>query len=170
MTRIPLVGGLVDAATAAAGSAVSAAVAVPRSVVHAVLDDVFDYLSSTDLTGVILSSVDLNRVLATVDLDELLARVDLNAVLSRVDVNEVLAGVDLNALLARVDVDAVLARTDLVGVAEKVVDGVDVTAIVREASATVSTEVISDVRIEAERADDGVEQFVNRMLRRKGPR
>jgi hypothetical protein len=57
-----------------------------------------------------------------------------------------------------------------VGLAEKVIDGVDLNTIVRDASASVSTEMINDVRTGSERADDGVEQFVNRMLRRKDGR
>lgn len=162
--------GLLDAVRAAVRGAA-------RTVVHAVLDDVFAYLAGADLTGVLTSAIDLDRVLASIDLDAVLARLDLDAVLARVDLNRLLASVDLNALLADVDlnrllagvdVDAVLDRTDLVGVAEKVVDGVDLNSIVREASATVSTEVISDVRSGSERADDGVEQFVNRVLRRGG--
>ncbi|MFT4200277.1 hypothetical protein [Gordonia sp. (in: high G+C Gram-positive bacteria)] len=144
---------LLGATRNAATSAVSAAVAVPRSVVHAVLDDVVDYLSGTDLTPVLTSAIDLNRVLATVDVQALVDRVDINRVLASVDLDALLARIDVNALLDRVDVDALVAHTDL-------------TTIVRDASASVSSEVIDDVRSGSERADDGVERFVNRVLRR----
>lgn len=197
LSRLPLIGDMVGATRAVAASAASAAVAVPRSVVHAILDDIVDYFTTTDLTRVVTSAIDLNQIVSTIDLDSVLARVDLNALLGRVDLNAmlsrvdldaVLAGVDLNALLAgvdlnpvldridvdglvsRIDVDALLNRTDVVGLAEKVIDGVDLNTIVRDASASVSTEMINDVRTGSERADDGVEQFVNRMLRRKDGR
>ena len=52
--------------------------------------------------------------------------------------------------------------------AEKVVDGIDLNSIVREASASVSTEMIGDMRSGSERADDRVDEFVGRILRRKG--
>ncbi|MFT4088637.1 MAG: hypothetical protein QM658_16075 [Gordonia sp. (in: high G+C Gram-positive bacteria)] len=189
-----LVGGLANSTRAVAGAAVDAVIAVPRGILHAVLDEVFAYLRQADLTSVLVDGVDLNRVLAQVDLDALLAGVDLNALLSGVDLNALLADVDLNALLADVDlnsllasldlnpavlaidldrvlegvnIDAVLDRTDLVGVAGEVVDGIDLNSIVRDASASVTTEMITDVRSGSERADDRVDLFVSRMLRRR---
>lgn len=203
-------GGLTAFATSAAATvfaiprrAVSAAVAVPRTVLHAVLDEVFAYLADADLTMVLLSAVDFNRILGALDVQQLLQRLDLNAVLADVDLNALLADVDLNALLADVDlnpllakldlnpavgaidlqsviggldmnkilegvdIDAILDRTDLAGVASTVVDEIDLNSIVRDASASVTTEMITDVRSGSERADDRVEVFVNRMLRRK---
>ncbi|WP_234353864.1 hypothetical protein [Gordonia iterans] len=187
LARLPVIGGPVRAA-------VDTVFALPRTALRAVLDEVFAYLAETDLTPVLLRAVDLDRVLASVDLQALLARVDLNQLLDDVDLNALLDGVDLNPVLARldlnpvvaaldlqavietvdidkvlegVDVDAVLARTDLVGTAALVVDGIDLNNIVREASASVTTEMITDVRSGSERADDKVDQFVGRILRRK---
>lgn len=176
-------------------AAVSAVVGLPRTVLRATLDEVFAYLGDADLTGVLLSAVDfdrllgaldlqavvgrldLNELLAGLDLNPVLARLDLNPVLERLDLNPVVAGLDLeaviaridiDAIVARVDIDAILARTDIATVAANVVDDIDLNSIVRDASASVTTEMITDVRGGSERADDRVEVFVNRMLRRKG--
>ncbi|WP_440712033.1 hypothetical protein [Gordonia sp. FQ] len=198
LSRLPVIGGPVDALAAAAlavpRQVVSTVAAVPRTVLHAVLDEIFGYVSETDLTSVLLRSVDLDRLLASVDLNALLRQVDLNALLADVDLNALLADVDLNPVIAGldlnpavaalelepvitaidlnrvlegVDIDAVLHRTDLVGVAATVVDGIDLNNIVREASSSVTTEMITDVRSGSERADDKVDQFVGRILRRK---
>ncbi|MGB3699451.1 MAG: hypothetical protein WBA05_18665 [Gordonia sp. (in: high G+C Gram-positive bacteria)] len=168
---------------------------LPRAIIRGVLSEAIDFLTEdVDLTEVLLAAVDLNRVLAAidlqpvveridlnallarVDLDGLLQTVDLNPILARLDLNPVLTGVDVEAIIARidldevigsVDLDAVLANIDLVVVGNRVIDGVDLSSIVRDAGSTVTTEMISDVRTGSERADDVVEGFVNRVLRRK---
>ncbi|ALG83842.1 hypothetical protein [Gordonia phthalatica] len=174
---------------------VNRAIGVPRAVIRGVLAEAITFLTEeVDLTEVLIAAVDLDRVLQSVDLDALikrldiqavldgidlnpiLARLDLNPVLQRLDLNPVLATVDVDAVIDRVDIDkavrgvdidGVLARVDLVTVGNRVIDGVDLSAIVRDASSTVTTEMISDVRSSSERADDAVEGFVNRVLRRK---
>lgn len=208
---LPLFGGVAQLATGAAGLAFSVPgaiagriLSVPRTVLRAVLDEVFAYLADADLTAVLLSAVDFDRVLGSLDVQALLTRLDLNELLAGVDLNRLLADVDLNALLADVDlnpliarldlnpavvaldlqpvidgidinkilagvdIDAVLVRTDIAAVASNVVDEIDLNSIVRDASASVTTEMITDVRSGSERADDRVEVFVNRVLRRKG--
>ncbi len=74
--------------------------------------------------------------------------------------------VDLNAIAADFDVDAILARVDLIGLANQVIDGVDLPAIIRESTGTVTAEVMTDVRTQGERADDVVSGFVDRVLGR----
>ncbi len=136
---------------------------------NAVLDgvDLDALLRGVDLNA-LLDGVDLNPLLARLDLNPVLSGLDLNPLLTSLDLTTVVGGIDLNAVLAGVDIDAVLARTDLVGVAATVVDGIDLNSIVRDASASVTTEMIGDVRTGSERADDRVEIFVNRLLRRTG--
>ena len=189
LAQLPLVS-MARAATevvlAVPRAAVSTVVGLPRAVLRAALDEVFAYLGEADLTGVLLSAVDFDRVLGALDLQALVSRLDLNELLAGVDLNPLLATIDLNplvagldleaviarididAIVARVDIDAILQRTDIASVAANVVDEIDLNSIVRGASATVSTEMIADVRGGSERADDRVEVFVNRMLRRKG--
>lgn len=170
---------------------VNGVVALPGRAIRFVLSEALTYLTEEiDLTGVLLRGIDLDRMVATLDVDGLLARIDLNRVLAgvdldalltsldlnavldsidlqrvvaRLDLNALLADLDLNALLAPLDLDAVLARVDV----QAVIDDVDVSSIVRGASTTVTTEMISDVRSGSERADDAVENLVDRVLRRK---
>jgi hypothetical protein len=80
----------------------------------------------------------------------------------------VVARVDLDAAVAAVDIDAVIDRIDLIGLANKVIEGVDLSAIIRESTSSVSADVMTDVRSQSERADDFVGGIVDRMLGR-GP-
>jgi len=70
----------------------------------------------------------------------------------------VLDELDLNNLVRE--------RIDLIGLADEVIDGVDLQAIIRQSTATVSENVMSDVRTQGERADDMVSGFVDRLLGR----
>ena len=74
--------------------------------------------------------------------------------------------VDIDAIVADVDIDAIVARIDLVGLANHVIEGVDLPAIIRESTGTVTAEVMTDVRTQGERADDMVSGFFDRMLGR----
>ena len=75
-----------------------------------------------------------------------------------------------DAVVAEVDIDAIVARLDLIGLANDVIDGVDLQAIIRDSTASVTEEVMADVRTQGERADDMVAGFVDRMLGRdRGP-
>ncbi len=74
--------------------------------------------------------------------------------------------VDIDAIVADVDIDAIIARIDLIGLADQVIDGVDLPSIIRESTGTVTAEVMTDVRSQTARADDVVSGFVDRMLGR----
>ena len=71
-----------------------------------------------------------------------------------------------DAVVAEVDIEAIVARLDLIGLANDVIDGVDLQAIIRDSTASVTEEVMADVRTQGERADDMVAGFVDRMLGR----
>jgi hypothetical protein len=71
-----------------------------------------------------------------------------------------------DAVVAEVDIDTIVARLDLIGLANQVIDGVDLQAIIRDSTASVTEEVMADVRTQGERADDMVAGFVDRMLGR----
>jgi hypothetical protein len=75
-------------------------------------------------------------------------------------VDMVLDELDLNELVRQ--------RVDLVGLANEVVDGIDLPAIIRKSTDSVTAEVMTDVRSQGERADDMVSGFVDRLLGR-GP-
>ena len=74
--------------------------------------------------------------------------------------------VDIDAVVRDVDIDAIIARIDLVGLADSVIDGVDLPRIIRESTTSVTADVMTDVRTQGERADDMVSGLVDRMLGR----
>lgn len=71
----------------------------------------------------------------------------------------ILDELDLN-MLAR-------ERLDLIGLADDVVAGIDLPAIIRQSTDSVTAEVMTDVRSQGERADDLVSGFVDRLLGRQ---
>ena len=82
-------------------------------------------------------------------------------------VESVLDEIELTTLVReRVDIDAIVNRIDLIGLANKVIDGVDLPAIIRESTGSVTAEVMDDVRSQGERADDFVSGIVDRVLGR----
>ncbi|BBX67781.1 hypothetical protein [Mycolicibacterium psychrotolerans] len=97
-------------------------------------------------------------------------RREAQAVLSLL-VTAVVDEIDLTAIvrdrLPKEAIDAVIARIDLVALAEQVIDGVNLPAIIRESTSTVTADVMTDVRTQSERADDAVSGFVDRMLGRR---
>ncbi len=94
--------------------------------------------------------------------DHVLAELDLTTVVRE--------QVDIDAIVRDVDIDAIIARIDLVGLADTVIDGVDLPRIIRESTTSVTAEVMTDVRTQGERADDMVSGIVDRMLGRSGGR
>ncbi|MCX8564160.1 hypothetical protein OS122_25045 [Mycolicibacterium mucogenicum] len=70
----------------------------------------------------------------------------------------VLDELDLNELVRR--------RVDLVGLANEVVDGIDLEAIISRSTDSMTAEVMTDVRTQGERADDAISGFVDRLLGR----
>ena len=116
--------------------------------------------------GPVAARIDLDALVARVDLDAVVARLDLDAVVSRVDLEAIVKRVDIDAVIARVDVDAVLARLDLAGIANQVIDAIDLPEILRESTGSVASEAVRGVRADGVQADEAVARFVDRLLRR----
>ena len=91
----------------------------------------------------------------------------VNPLLDEMDLTAVVRErLDLNALVDAVDIDAVISQIDLIGLADKVIDGVDLPGIIRESTNSMTAEVMTDVRSQGERADDLVAGIVDRVLGR----
>ncbi|HEU5044534.1 MAG TPA: hypothetical protein VFT75_10425 [Nocardioidaceae bacterium] len=123
----------------------------------------------------VLRSIDLDAAIALVDLDRAAARLDVDAVVRRVDVESVLDRIDLtDVVLQRVDLDAlvraVLARIDMVGLAEQVIDGVDLPEIIRESTGSMASESVRGARMQGIAADQAVGRAMDRLLLRRGVR
>lgn len=103
----------------------------------------------------------------TAVVEAILDQIDLTALVrERVDLDAIVAQVDVDAIAARVDVDKIVARIDLVGLADDVIEGVDLPQIIRSSTTSVTADVMTDVRSQGERADDFVSGLVDRMLGR----
>lgn len=114
-----------------------------------------------------VARVDLDAVAARIDLDAVAARLDLEAVVRRLDLNALAGGIDIDPLIARLDVDAALSHFDLAGIALGVIEAIDLPEIVRASTGTLASETVRGVRAETMQADDGLERFVDRLLRRR---
>jgi hypothetical protein len=149
-------------------------------VVDAVLDRI-------DLTQVVLDrvklmrivdEVDVNAVAARLDLDPIIDRVpidhvlelvDIDGVVARVNLDPIMARVDVNAIAAEVDLDAIVSRIDLAGLANQVIDEIDLPEIIRESSGAIASETVVGVRMQGIEADERVNRIMDRLLlRRRG--
>ena len=63
--------------------------------------------------------------------------------------------------------DAAMSHIDLIGIAQRVVDGIDLPGIIRESTGSLATEAVAGVRVQGQAADDAVGQLVGRVLRRR---
>ena len=120
--------------------------------------DVEAVIDRLDLTALVRERVDLNALVREVDLDAVAARLDIDSVAARLDIDSV---------AARLDIDAVIARIDLVGLAQEVMDALDLPAIIRGSTASVASESVQDVRLQTIAADEAVSRVVDRLLLRR---
>ena len=111
--------------------------------------------------------VDMEQIIARIDLDSIVAKVDLEAVVDRLDIAAVVAKVDPDPIVARVNFDAAMAQIDLIGIAQKIVDGIDLPGIIRDSTGSLASEAVHGVRVQGQHADDAVGQLVGRVFRRR---
>jgi hypothetical protein len=128
--------------------------------------DVARVIDRVDLDEIV-ARVDIGRVIDRVDLDEIVARVDIGRVIDRVDLDEIVARVDVDRIAARLDLDPVIERANIVEIARYVVQEIDLAALIRSSTASLSTDVVRGVRDQGADADRAVERLVDRLLLRR---
>jgi hypothetical protein len=152
------------------------AAAFAREVVPEVLNAALDTIDLTELVrdrvdvDELAAGVDVDALASTVDLDAIVARIDLDAIVRRIDLDAIVARIDPNEIVERVDLDAAARRVDVATIAREVIDELDLLELIRESSATVTTDVVDDIRLGAVDADRAVARVVDRILRRRTPR
>ena len=100
-----------------------------------------------------------------------LDRVDVTQyVLDRVDLMRIVRSVDVDAIVARVNVEAVIARLDLAGLAEQVIDAVDLPDIIRGSTSTMASEGVVGIRMQGVAADEKLNRVMDRLLLRNNTR
>jgi hypothetical protein len=116
----------------------------------------------------IAARIDLDPILERVDVDEIAADLDVDAVVARVDIDRVVDRVDVDAVAAKLDLDAVVGRMDLAAIATRILDELDLPAIIRGSSADMATETVDGIRLQSMNADRLVARLVDRALHRTG--
>jgi hypothetical protein len=95
---------------------------------------------------------------------------DIDNIVSRVDIDNIVSRVDIDNIVAKVDIDAIIDRVDVVGIAEQVIEGIDLPELIRESTGSMSSEVVRDVRLQSVEADERVARIIDRLLRRRRTR
>ncbi|MEV0947019.1 hypothetical protein [Rhodococcus sp. NPDC049939] len=145
-------------------------------VLHAVLRKVVQVaLLEVDITAIVRDHVDLDVVLEGIDVERVIDRIDVDSIAERIDISQILDRVDIDAIAERIDVDAiiervdlgsVIGRLDLIGLADTVIEGVDLPRIIRESTGSMSSEAVRGVRSQGMHADNAVSGFVGKLLGR----
>ena len=88
--------------------------------------------------------------------------------LAEVDLTKLVReNVDLDALMTTVDLDAIVQRIDVAEVADRVLQTIDLAAIIRESTESVTSEVVQGVRLRGADADMAVVRTIDRLLGRR---
>src|SRR6478609_8963353 len=128
--------------------------------------DIDAIVSRVDIDAIV-SRVDVDAIVERLDIDGIVARVDIDAIAARIDLDAILDRVDVNAVAQRLDLDAVVGRLDLIGLAEYVVEEIDLPGIIQSSSGAMASEGMREVRWQGVGADERVAHVVDRMLRRR---
>jgi len=104
-----------------------------------------------------MERLDINAILESLPIDSVLERVDVDALIGRVNVENI---------LERVDIDALMTRLDIGPVAQRVLDTVDIGAIVRESTGSVTGDVVDVARVQTMQLDSIVERIIDTLLLR----
>ena len=118
----------------------------------------------------VASQLDVDAIVSRVDVDAIVSQVDMDAIAKRIDLDAVVEKIDIDAIVSRVDVDAIVRRLDLVGLAEEIVNGIDLPEIIRESTGSMASEVVRDARMQSIDADVAIARFVDRVIRRRRAR
>lgn len=131
--------------------------------------DIDALLDHVDIDAII-SRVDIAALLTRVDVDAIVQRVDIAAILERVDVQAIIEQVDIDGIVARVDLDGLMQRIDIGPLAAGVLDEVDIGAIVRESTGSITGGVVDGGRVTAMRLDDFLARASDKVLLRRRSR
>ena len=105
-----------------------------------------------------------------VDIDAIAQRIDLDAIADRIDLDRIVARIDIDAIVAGVDLNAIVDRLNVVGLAEEVINEIDLPEIIRDSTGSMASQVVRDARIQSIDADEAVSRLVDRLLRRRRKR
>ncbi len=123
-------------------------------------------LNRIDLTEVIRSHVDIQRLARDIDVNTLVADLDMQALTDRIDVEALAAKIDVDAIAGRLDLDALVRRLDVLAIATEVIDELDLAQLIRDATADTASDGVRTVRLRGVDADRAVRRAVDKILAR----
>jgi hypothetical protein len=118
----------------------------------------------------LLDRVDVESIIDRVDVDKIVSRVDVEKIIDRVDVEKIIERVDVNAIVARVDVQSIMGKVDIAPMAQEIIAEVDIGAIVRESTGSITGDAVDSGRVTAMRLDGFSDRIVDRILFRRKAR
>ncbi len=131
--------------------------------------DIDTVVRQVDIDAVV-QRIDLDAIMRRVDIDAIAQRIDLDAIADRIDLDRIVARIDIDAIVAGVDLNAIVDRLNVVGLAEEVINEIDLPEIIRDSTGSMASQVVRDARMQSIDADEAVSRLVDRLLRRRGKR
>ena len=131
--------------------------------------DIDAVVSKVDIDGIV-RQVDIDAIVSKVDIDAIVSAVDIDAIAKRIDIDSIVERIDIDTVVSRVDIDAIVRRLDIVGLAEEIVNGIDLPEIIRQSTGSMAFDVVRDVRMEGIDADMAIARLVDRIIRRRRAR
>ena len=118
----------------------------------------------------LLEKVNVEGIIERVDVERIIERVDVEKIIERVDVENIIERVDVNAIVGRVDVQAIMGKVDIAPMAQEIISEVDIGAIVRQSTGSITGDMVDGGRLTAMRIDGFVDRITDRILLRHKPR
>jgi hypothetical protein len=85
----------------------------------------------------IVARLDIDEIVARLDIAEVVARLDIDAIVARLDIDAIVARLDIDAIVARLDIDEVIGRINLSRLANRAIEGVDLSKVVRRSASSI---------------------------------
>lgn len=123
-----------------------------------------------ELATAVIAQLDMDTLMTQLPIDSIVATVDIDALLERVNVERIIDRVDVNAIVGRVDVQAIMGGVDIAPMAEDIIATVDIGAIVRQSTGSITGDMVDGGRVTAMRIDGFSDRVVDKILLRKKPR
>jgi hypothetical protein len=126
-------------------------------------------LDNVNVEGII-DRVDVEKIIDRVDVEKIIDRVDVEKIIDRVDVDKIIERVDINGIVGRVDMQGIMGKIDIAPMAQEIIAEVDIGAIVRQSTGSITGDAVDGGRVTAMRLDSFVDRVTDRILFRRKPR
>jgi hypothetical protein len=118
----------------------------------------------------LLDNVNVEGIIERVDVEKIIDRVDVEKIIDRVDVEKIIERVDVNAIVGRVDVQGIMGQVDIAPMAQEIIATVDIGAIVRQSTGSITGDAVDGGRVTAMRIDGFIDRVADRILFRRKER